>query len=159
MSDARWFEVEVNMAAASRHFRRSVEIFGRGNLLGDDYEEYQARMALMHAMQSGHTSLENGLLKILAMLGEKPPVGAEWHADLVRRASHAVEVVTAAEQALERPDVAGAVDLTRSFRHVAMRGYENFREDLARPAVDAAGYLAQHVEPAVAAFRRAIDPD
>ena len=155
MSDARWFEVEANMAAAANHFRRSAEIFSRGDLLGDGYEEYLARMALMHAMQSGHTSLESGLLKILAMLGEKPPVGAEWHADLIRRTSHAIE----GRPAILPPDVARAVDLTRSFRHVAMRGYENFREDLARPAIDAASYLAQHIEQAIAAFRRTIDPD
>jgi hypothetical protein len=42
-------------------------------------------MALMHALQSAHTSLESGLLRVLEMLGEERPVGEDWHAALIRR--------------------------------------------------------------------------
>ena len=85
MSDARWAEVEEDVAAAAGHLARSVELFGAGGFAGEGLEAYKARMAFMHSMQSGHTSLESALVRIMDLLGEEPPTGRDWHADLIRR--------------------------------------------------------------------------
>jgi hypothetical protein len=80
MSDARWVDVEDDISSSVQHFSRSVEIFERNGFLGDDLSAYMARMALMQAMQSGYTSLEAGLERILEILGEeKPTGGANYH--------------------------------------------------------------------------------
>ena len=60
MSDARWFEVEADIDAAIRHFRQSVELYRKGGFDAPGLDGYQAEMALMHALQSAHTSLEGG---------------------------------------------------------------------------------------------------
>lgn len=44
-----------------------------------DLDAYRARMALQHAMQAAHTSLEGGLKRILEILGEDPPSGPQSH--------------------------------------------------------------------------------
>ena len=83
MTDARWFEVDEDIAAAIQHFAMSADLFAAGDFDGDGIDAYRARMALMHAMQSGHTSLESALVRILDLLGEEAPSGRDWHADLI----------------------------------------------------------------------------
>lgn len=63
MSDARWADVEADIASAIRHFGNAVELYREGGFEGDDLSSYRASMALMHAMQSGHTSAEAGLMR------------------------------------------------------------------------------------------------
>ena len=75
MSDARWADVEADIASAIRHFGNAVELYCEGGFEGDDLSSYRASMALMHAMQSGHTSAEAGLMRILQTLGEEHPTG------------------------------------------------------------------------------------
>lgn len=155
MSDARWTEVDEDMAAAAGHLARSVELFAAGGFAGEELDAYRARMAFMHAMQSGHTSLEAALLRILDLLGEEAPSGRDWHADLIRRAARSL----AGRPAILAPAVADAANETRRFRHVAMRSYGTFDPSLAQPAVAAAGLLAASLADAAAAFRRQVDPD
>ncbi len=154
MSDARWFEVDEDIAAAVEHFEMSARLFAAGGFDGEGMDAYRARMALMHAMQSGHTPLESALVRILDLLGEEVPSGKDWHADLIRRVSRA----TAGRPAILPPDLARAVGETRRFRHVAMRGYGTFEVELSRPSVLAAGIVVRGIGPAVASFRAAIDP-
>lgn len=154
MSDARWFEVDEEIAAAVTHFRMSVELFAAGGFDGDGIGAYRARMGLMHAMQSGHTSLESALVRILGLLGEEAPTGRDWHADLIRRVSREI----GGRPAILSSDLARAVGETRRFRHVAMRGYGSFDVELSRPSVLAAGVIVGGIGPAIASFRATIDP-
>lgn len=96
MTDARWIEVERDVGSACRHFGMAARLYDVGGFGGFgadgdpermDLDAYRARMALQHAMQAGHTSLENGLRGILEMLGEDPPTGPRRHEDLIRRVS------------------------------------------------------------------------
>ena len=68
MSDARWIEVESDLDGAARHFERAAALFEAGGFDQPGLEGYRAAMAFMHAMQAAHTSLGNGLLRILEML-------------------------------------------------------------------------------------------
>ncbi len=154
MSDARWFEVDSDVAAATEHFARSVEIFAAGGFSGDDLAAYRARMGFMHAMQSGHTSLESAVVRIMGLLCEDVPSGAEWHADLVRRARQPLR----GRPAILTPPLALAMDETRRFRHVAMRSYGTFEVTRASPAVTAAAALAAGLGRVVAEFRAVVDP-
>ena len=52
----------------------------------DDRDRPALRMGFMHAIQAGHTSLENALLRILDLMDETRPRGDAWHADLIGRA-------------------------------------------------------------------------
>ena len=154
MSDARWFEIDEDVAAATKHFGMSVDLFAAGGFDGEGIGAYRAHMALMHAMQSGHTSLESALVRILALLGEETPSGRDWHADLIKRVSCAM----AGRPAILPPDLASAAGETRRFRHVAMRSYSSFNIESARPSMLAAGFVARNISPAIAAFKAGIDP-
>jgi hypothetical protein len=154
MSDGRWFEIEGDVTAAMEHFARSLELLAEGGFEDAGLAGYRSRMALMHAMQAGHTSLESALVRALRLLQEEPPTGNDWHADLIRRVSSAV----AGRPALLIPELAKAATATRRFRHVAMRSYGPFDLELSRPAVLAAGVIVRDLQGAIAAFKAAIDP-
>lgn len=156
MSDARWIEVMDDMASAARHFSRAVELHALGGFEGADIFAYRASMALMHAMESGHSSLEGGLERILEILGEEKPTASDsYHADLINRARR---VIRASRPAILPADIALAADETRRFRHVARRNYDNFHVEAADKALAAAKLLASGLLPAIEAFRRRIDP-
>jgi hypothetical protein len=90
MTDARWIEVDDDIAAACLHFGNAARLYDEGGLGAPDLSGYRARMALLYAMQSGHTSLEAALKRILDILGEEPPAGDQSHSQLVRRASREI---------------------------------------------------------------------
>ena len=158
-ADARWLDVDLEIADAVSHFDKAVRLHAMGGFDAEGLMGYQASMALMHAMQSGHTSLEGALLRILAILGEGRPTGERWHEDLVRRAGTPLSGALARPAILPAPVVAD-VEETRRFRHKAARGYNSFDPSRAMPAIEAARRLAGSLAPAVAAFRLVIDgPD
>jgi len=155
VSDERWIEIERDMASAVTHFARAGLIAGDPAFAAEDMAGYTAQMAFMHAMQSGHTSLENALTRILRLLGESLPTGESWHADLIQR----VAVALTSRPAILPPDLAEAADETRRFRNRAARTYDNFKPDRATPAIQSAARLAAELSAAIAAFRQLIDAD
>jgi hypothetical protein len=155
MSDARWFEVEADIDAAIRHFRQSVELYRKGGFDAPGLDGYQAEMALMHALQSAHTSLEAGFLRILEMLGEERPVGENWHADLISRVAAALP---GRRPAIITTQVAEAATETRRFRHRATHNYDSFRVGEVSRTIEAAAALAGGLEADILAFRNIIDP-
>lgn len=154
MTDARWFEVEADVADSVDHFAMAKQLFDVGGFDRPGRDGYAARMAFMHAMQSGHTSLEKALIRVLDMLGEARPTGESWHEDLVARVS---------AQTDDRPpilgvEVADAADETRRFRHVAVRSYSRFSPAKAAPAAAAAAVLASRLTNEFERFKAEIDP-
>ena len=85
MSDARWIHIDADVATAAKHFTNAVELYREGGFENQDFQGYKASMALMHAMQSGHTAAEAALKRILDILGEEHPTGDDWHDVLIRR--------------------------------------------------------------------------
>ena len=155
MSDARWFEVDADMEAAIRHFRQSVELFRMGGLDAAGIDGYRAEMALMHALQSAHTSLEGGLVRILEMLGEEKPVGDNWRTDLIKRIA---SPLPGRRPAILRERLAKAADETRQFRHRAVHNYDSFQLLEVTRTIDAAKVLANDLAAEIRAFRNIIDP-
>lgn len=154
MSDARWFEIDAAIAAAIRHFSGAVLIYEKAPAAQAHDERYLVEMAFMHAMQSGHTSLEAAFLRILDLCGEEPPTGSSWHTDLIKRVSNPVG---------ERPviltsEAAAAADATRRFRSVAAHAYDSFDYTQAMKAVASAVRLIEILPVEIARFRQAIDP-
>ena len=90
MSDARWIEIDKAIASAVGNFERGVEFAHHRNFQTDDVIGSALRMGFMHAIQAGHTSLENALLRVLGLLGEVGPSGDSWHADLIGRVAQAL---------------------------------------------------------------------
>ncbi|MEA2791171.1 MAG: hypothetical protein QOG73_3577 [Acetobacteraceae bacterium] len=65
MSDARWFEIDTAVAAAVRNFALARSFYARISAVNAVEDRLLIEMAFMHAMQSGHTSLEVALLSVL----------------------------------------------------------------------------------------------
>lgn len=139
MRDARWLEVDFDIASAVSHFERSAALFKKGGFDQPGLAGYQASMALMHALQSGHTSLEGGLLRILEMLQEERPVGEDWHMALIRRVA---TMLPERRPAILSSELAAAADETRRFRHRAVHNYDSFRVTEISQTIRAAETLA-----------------
>lgn len=154
MRDDRWLEVEDDFVNAAGHFKNAVALFRRGGFDGPGIEGYAAGMAFMHAMQAGHTSLENGLKRILTILNEDHPAGESWHSDLIRRASRD----TAKRPAILDAETSSFADETRRFRNIAARSYDGFKPQNADAAVAAAEGLSQRILPELLKFQDLIDP-
>ncbi|MBO0904406.1 hypothetical protein [Jiella sonneratiae] len=115
-------------------------------------------MALMHAMQSAHTSVEAALGRILEMLGEEAPAGDRSHADLVRRVARPVASPGRGRPAILSAELAADLDESRRFRHRASHDYDNFDPSRALPAMAAARRLSATLAGAIATFREIVDP-
>lgn len=89
MSDARWSDIDADTSAAVNHFSLAIRIYCGVDLRDDTLDGYTRRMAFMHAMHAGHTSMEKVLLRILEIQGEdaeRPPMA--FRPDPPGRAGH-----------------------------------------------------------------------
>jgi hypothetical protein len=154
VSDARRSDTETDTIAAVIHFARAIQIYAEAGLRDDTMDGYMRRMAFMHAMHAGHTSLERVLLRIIEIQGEEAPSGPQWHADLIHRAARG----TGERPAILPQDLVTAADRTRRFWHFAAHAYDTFEPDDADHAVRAAEKIAAGFGATIAAYRRAIDP-
>ena len=154
MSDARWFEIDTAITAAVRHFKGAIAIFGRLPATSHAEDLYALEMGFMHAMQSGQTSLEQALLRILDLCGEAAPTGPRWHADLIARAAYPI----GERVAILSAEAARAANESRQFRSIAAHAYDGFDHTRAIRAVDSAALLVSLLPPEITNFRQAIDP-
>jgi hypothetical protein len=111
-------------------------------------------MALMQSMQAGYTSLESAFERILEMIGEEKPAGANYHADLLRRVSRDIPD---SRPAIIDGELAEAADEARRFRHVARKSYDGFHVEGAASAVKAAALIRDRVAMAIGVFRSKIE--
>ena len=158
MSDARWLDVGDDVAAASGHFANAVELHARGGFDAPNLDGYRNGMALMHALQSAHTSAEMALQRILLILGEARPDGEDWHQKLIERAAKQT-TGSNARPAILSPDVASDLDETRRFRNRATRSYGGFDASRVGPTIEAAGRLATAFADDMERFRLLIEPN
>jgi hypothetical protein len=158
MTDARWIEVDDDLDSACFHFHNAAGLADEGGFEAAGLAGYRAQMALLHAMQSAHTSLEAALKRILEILGEEAPIGGRSHVDLIRRVSRTVTTPGHVRPAILTPDVVRDVDESRRFRHRATHGYDNFDPAQAIPSLEAARRLAASLKPCILAFRNEVDP-
>ena len=155
MTDARWVEIEIDLENAIGHFEKSIALFELGGFHQAGLQGYQAEMALMHAVQSAHTSLESSLLRILEMLDEERPEGRNWHADLIRRVARDLP---RRRPAILSEELAAAADETRRFRHRATHNYDGFEILDIDPTMIAARKLVQSLRAEIENFKSLIDP-
>lgn len=155
MMAERWRDVADDIGAAIRHFQAAIELFRTGERDPATPAGYRDVMAFQHAMQSGYTSFELALRRLLALLDEAVPQGPDWHSALLRRLSKPLED---SRPAVLGEPLARAADELLRFRHVAMHSYDHFDPRKAALAVEAAETLLLHVEVDIAAFRATIDP-
>lgn len=154
MRDARWIEVDASVASATKHFARAVELYEAGEFEGDDLPAYRNRMALLHAMESGYSSLEAALERVLAIIDEERPADSRsYHVDLVKRVRMALP---GARPAIVTGSLADAIDEARRFRHVARKSYDDFDPKRAEPALAAAAVVRDEFAAAIDAFENAI---
>ncbi len=155
MSDARWLDVAEDVAAAEGHFQNAAALHGDGGFDDPGLTGYRNSMALMHALQSAHTSAENALRRILLILGEELPSGEDWHQKLIERLSKPIEGI---RPALLSPAVAADLDETRRVRNRATRSYGSFNPLKVGPSIEASTRLAMSLAEDVRRFRQTVDP-
>lgn len=158
MTDARWLDVESDIEAAVRHFRNSCSLYDAGGFEDSGLDGYRSQMAVMHSMQSAHSSAEAAMLRILRLLGEEAPEGEDWHRMLVERLRHPVSGEHE-RPALLSDEVAADLHETRRFRHLVSHSYGDFDVSRAAPSLGAARRLVVSLPEAVERFKRQIDPD
>lgn len=117
-------------------------------------DAYRNRMALMHSMQSGSTSLEAALERLLERTGEQKPVGTDPHAALLRRFS---KRSNGSRPALLDIALFSALDEARRFRHLARKSYDDLDVNRARPALNAAKLIVAEMETAISTFKTALE--
>ena len=158
MSDARWADIEADIAAVTLHFGNAVDLYERGGFdIENHLERYARGYALMHAMQSGHTSAEAAMRRILDILREERPTGEDWHKALIARLARPL-TGEHARPALLPHEVATDLYETLGFRHRAMHSYGDFDASKAAPAIEAAARLKDSLPAAVTGFRETVDP-
>ena len=154
MTSAKWVLVEDDFRDAAHHFQMA-EIIHNGEAGDNPIADYIQANAFMHAVQSGHTSLETGLKRILKIIEEPVPhdVG-NWHEALVDQAFADVD----GRGTILPPEIFADVDETRRARNLAFRGYGRFVKGRAETTAEAAGRLAKTLPDALERFIRRIDP-
>lgn len=151
--DARWIDVRQDAEAAARHFLSGARVFRAGGLTGQD--SLDGVMTLLHYMQSAHTSLESALVRVLQVLDEAPPTGADWHARLITRCATAIP---GSRGAILPRSLAADAQETRAFRHLAMHGYDvTFDPFKGASAIEAGLRLAEAFPARIEAFSREVD--
>ena len=155
MTSARWHDVRDELGTGIAHLENACRLFDAFGMDGEDLRAYANRMALMHAMQAGYTSIETGLDRVLHLLGEERPQGPDRHKALLRR--------LASQLPEDRPAVISfelyrKLDDLRRFRHVAAQTYDTFELGQARPAIEAGRYVVANLMREIDAFRLKIDP-
>lgn len=162
MTDARWADVQDDLERAVRHYDLAVQIYEAGGLSEEpalsDLDLYRNQMALQHAMQAAHTTVESGLRRILVLLGEEPPSGPNSHADLISRVARPLAVPGRERPAILPASVEADLTESRRFRHRATHDYDSFDPGQVAPSIDAARRLASSLWPCIEAFRDQIDP-
>lgn len=151
--DARWIDVRQDCETAARHFLSGARVFRTGGLTGPD--SLDRVMTLLHYMQSGHTSLESALVRILQILNEAAPTGSDWHARLITRCATAIP---GSRGAILPLDLAADAHETRGFRHLAMHSYDmTFDPEKGARAIEAGLRLAETFPGRIEVFAREID--
>jgi hypothetical protein len=117
-----WRDIADDISAATRHFQAAVELFRTGGHDPATSAGYRDVMAFQHAMQSGYTSFELALRRLLALLDEAVPQGPDWPSALLRRLSKPLE---GSRPAVLGEPLARAADELLRFRHVAMHSYDH----------------------------------
>ena len=156
-SDARWLDVADDVAEATDHFVKAHALYETGRFDDQSLSGYRDRMALMHALQSAHTSAEKALLRLLSILGEEKPTGDDWHQTLISRLAKAIDG-DRERPAVLSPEVASDLDETRRFRNSVTHSYGTFDVARSAPSLQAAKRLATTFPSDVERFREAIDP-
>jgi hypothetical protein len=93
---------------------------------------------------------------LLDLLGEERPAGEQWHRDLIWRFCRPIGGAQA-RPAILSAALCAAIDETRQFRNVAMRGYEGFNAQKALPAIAAARVVSAELVQEIEKFRDVID--
>ena len=152
-----WSDIERDLASSQRHFTLAVEMFDEVHDAVPSREQYVRTMGFLHAMQSGYTSFEAGMKRLLGLLDEPLPMGPEWHKALLRRLE---EPALGSRPALvEDPALRRALHGLLAFRHVAAHVYDEFDGDRAALAAQNARVFLAGIGPALASFRAIVDPD
>ena len=155
MTDARWLDVERDIASGLYHIERAIALYESRELQGSEDNSYYNRMAFLHSMQSGYTSLENALVRVLTVLEEERPDGQDWHETLLRRLGN---YFPGSRPAMLSPQLHSNLDELRRFRHVAAHTYDMFDAAQAKPAVESGKYVNENVLQEFREFRDTIDP-
>jgi hypothetical protein len=157
MSDARWIDVDTDIASAVGHFGRAVEIYHQADFKASGLEGYKSTASFQFAIQSGYTAAEAAIRRISDILQEDQPTGQDSHKDLIVRFSRP-RADAYARPALFTDAIARDMLEVMRARHRARHSYDDFDVQMARPTAAAVERLIANLPVAVREFRNQIDP-
>ena len=147
MTSPKWALVERDFQYAARHFQMA-------EIIHTAEAGYVQASAFMFAVQSGHTSLEAGCLRIFNILGEPAPHDLEkWHEAVVDQAFADV----GGRGPIFTPDLFADVDETRRARNLAISGFNAFDMGTSEATAQAAGRLFKALPDAFRQFIQRIE--
>lgn len=73
ISEKSWKEIRKRFDSAINHWQKARLIMDEPNLYQSGFAGYTLKMAILHAMQCGYTSCEQGIHLIMRALNEDPP--------------------------------------------------------------------------------------
>lgn len=154
-TDASWENVRVDFESAVKHLAMSGNLFNLGGFDDNGLEGYTSRMALLHSLQVGYTSLERGLRNVLNILGEglDPFITDK---ELLKISSKEIKDQRPAILSAEAYQLAEKV---RIFRRIAVRTDDNFVPKKYKKLITSAVHLSTILIEELSAFIEQIDPE
>ncbi|WP_103333186.1 hypothetical protein [Pseudotabrizicola formosa] len=157
--DARWILIKQDFASAAYHLKLACELYASPEFAAastsDDIQTKAYLMAFLHAMQSGYTSLENGLLRLLIVFDEARPTGGFWQKDLLSR----VKIQVGCRPPIFDETSHKHADELRRFRNLVMTGYSHLDLKHAVAAVTSASYMSQNLDELLFKFINFVDQE
>ena len=157
MTAMLWRAVERDLASSQRHFSLAVDLFGDLQYGAASRDHDVRTMGFLHAVQSGYTSFETGMERLLSLRDEPLPAGPEWQKALLRRREAPAPGSRPAP--VDEPALPRALRGLLAFRHVAAHVYDGFNRQRAGLAVQDAREFLAGIGPAFARFRAIVDPN
>jgi hypothetical protein len=146
-----WLDVAADLAVAEAEMRRAAEKRALDAELSGIARENN-EMAIGKHLHDAYTAAEKALERVVAMVDGNLPAGANFHRDLIRRAT----LPGAARPPIIRAETAEGLRKLVGFRHVFRHAYGSFDFGLAEPNVDIAVAAIPRLREDLTAFAAAL---
>ena len=138
--------IRVELMDAQRDINECVSRLNKGlDIVGSDkfHDEEIKYGSLMHFFQTGYSSIESALMRLLIISGESLPIGDNKQRKVLTRA---VSDYSDIRPAIISNKMEISLDILRVFRHSAIHNYESFVPESSELAQRSAKYVASNVQ-------------
>lgn len=155
MTNTKWIGIQKDIIDSVIHFKMSQEIFSENKFDAEGLEGYRAKMAFMHSMQIGYARIEDGIKRILMVLGEEVANGVDYRKDLLKRASTPMENVRPAIISEHTYEL--SLELLQ-FSRIAEFDYDEFDRIKCGNSIEAAAKISKILVEEINLFEKHFNP-